>query len=116
MEGHGLRRRALDCLADLIAECGEALPLATEDGTELFLLNIRKVDALDENESVLVRFPSSEKIMRIKKVAFVREAIVGLDLFRLPLRSGTTYVSERFVQRVRDCGLLGLEFTEAWSG
>lgn len=54
--------------------------------------------------------------MRIRKVAFVASAIEGVDLFRLPHRASSTYVSERFVERVRTAGLRGLVFNKVWSG
>lgn len=50
--------------------------------------------------------------MLIERVAFVQSAIEGLDLFRLPHRSTPTYVSERFVERVKSAGLRGLIFNK----
>jgi hypothetical protein len=113
--GHALvmRRSAVDALRDLLDANGEVLPLSTTDGVELFVLNARVVDALDEARSSLRRFPSSGRIMSIDKPVFVPSAIEGRDLFRLPHRAMPTYVSERFVERVREAGLKGIDFLPA---
>jgi hypothetical protein len=110
-----MRRRALEALRDILDAHGEILSLATDDGVELFAFNARMVDALDEARSTLERFPDSNRIMWIKKVAFIESAIRGLDMFRLPDRGSVTYVSQRFVDRVNAAGLVGLEFDKVWS-
>jgi hypothetical protein len=110
-----MRRSAVDALRDLLEANGEVLPLATDDGLELFVLNARTVDALDEARSSLLRFPSTNRIMRIQRPAFVPSAVEGVDVFRLPYRAMPTYVSDRFVERVKSAGLKGLEFDAVWS-
>jgi hypothetical protein len=110
-----MRRTAVDTLRDVLEAHGEILPLATEDDVELFVLNARVVDALDEARSSLMKFPGTNRIMRIKKVAFVDSRIRDLDMFRLPHRASSTYVSDRFVQRVKSAGLRGLKFNKVWS-
>lgn len=110
-----MRRSAVEALRDLLDANGEVLPLATEDGIELFVLNARVVDALDEATASLTMFPGTNRIMRVKKVAFLASKIEGLDLFRLPHRGSSTYVSERFVDRVKAAGLRGLVFNKVWS-
>lgn len=111
-----MRRAAVDALRDILDANGEVLPLSTDDGLELFVLNARIVDALDEANSSLMKFPGTDRIMRIKKIAFVTSKIEGIDLFRLPHRASPTYVSERFVERVKAAGLRGLVFNKVWSG
>lgn len=111
-----LRRTAVDALRDVLDAHGETLPLETDDGVELWVFNARTVDALDEAKSSVMRFPGTNRIMRISKVAFVEKAIRGLDVFRLPHRAASTYVSERFVERVKKAKLRGLEFNLVWSG
>ena len=110
-----MRRAAVDALRDILDSSGEVLPLSTDDDVELFVLNARVIDALDEANSSLMKFPGTNRIMRIKKVAFVASAIEGADLFRLPHRASSTYVSERFVERVKAAGLHGLVFNKVWS-
>jgi hypothetical protein len=110
-----MRRAAVDALRDLLDASGEVLPLSTDDGVELFVLNARVVDALDEAKSSLIKFPGTNRIMYIKKVAFDAAAIEGRDVFRLPHRGSPTYVGERFIDRVEAAGLRGLVFNEVWS-
>lgn len=111
-----MRRSAVDALRDILDANGEVLPLSTDDGVELSVLNVRIVEALDEANSSLMKFPGTNRIMRIKKVAFVASKIEGIDLFRLPHRASSTYMSERFVERVKAAGLRGLVFNKVWSG
>lgn len=110
-----MRRSAVDALRDLLDANGEVLPLATEDGVELFAFNARVIDALDEDRSSLTKFPGTNRIMQITKAAFVPAAVRGVDIFRLPHRASSTYVSDRFVERVKMAGLHGLEFKKVWS-
>jgi len=110
-----MRRRAVDALRDVLEAHGEVLPLVTEDATELLVFNAHAVDALDEDRSNIMRFPGTNRIMRIVKVAFAEAALRGVDIFRLPHRASSTYVSQRFVDRVSEAGLVGLEFKKVWS-
>jgi hypothetical protein len=110
-----MRRKTVDTLRSLLDAHGELLPLATEDGLELFAFNARSIDALDEARSSLMRFPGTNRIMRIMKVSFVTSAVQDVDIFRLPHRASSTYVSDLFVERVRTAGLCGLKFRKVWS-
>jgi hypothetical protein len=110
-----MRASAVDVLRDILDSNSEVLPLSTDDGIELVVLNARVIDALDEIHSLVTRFPGTNRIMRIKKLAFVSSAIDGVDLFRLPHRASSTYVSSRFVERVRGAGLRGLVLNKVWS-
>lgn len=42
-----MRRAAVDALQDMLSSHGEVLPLASDDGVELFVLNTIVIDALD---------------------------------------------------------------------
>lgn len=110
-----MRRTAVDALRDILEANGEVLPLATDDGVELYVFNARVVDALDEAHSSVMRFPGTNRIMRIKKAAFIEAAIREQDIFRLPHRGSSTFVSARFVDRVDATGLVGLVFNRVWS-
>lgn len=110
-----MRKRAVEALREVLEAHGEVLPLVTEDAVELSVFNARVVDALDEERSNIMRFPGTNRIMRIVKVAFIESALRGVDVFRLPHRASSTYVSQRFVDRVNESGLLGLEFKKVWS-
>jgi len=109
-----MRKRAVDALHDVLAAHGEVLPLVTDDAVPLWVFNARAVDALDEERSNITRFPGSNQIMRIVKIAFIESALRGVDMFRLPHRASSTYVSQRFVDRVHEAGLVGLEFNTVW--
>jgi hypothetical protein len=109
-----MRRAAVEALRDLLEAHGEILPLATDDGVELFVFNARAADALDEARSTVVRFPGTNRIMRIREIAFVPSVIEGIDIFRLPHRASPTFVSGRFVERVDSASLRGLRFTPVW--
>ena len=109
-----MRHKAVAILRDILDAHGELLPLVTDDGVELQAFNARTVDALDQGRASVMRFPSSNRIMYIERVAFIEPAIRGLDIFRLPHRGSPTYVSQRFVERVAEGGLVGLDFDEAW--
>ena len=110
-----MRRRAVDTLRDVLEAHGELLPLVTEDATELFVFNAHAVDALDKDRSNIMWFPGTNRIMRIMKVAFAEAPLRGVDIFRLPHRASSTYVSQRFVDRVSEAGLVGLEFKKVCS-
>ena len=111
-----LREPAVVALRQLIEPFAETLRLETDDGTNLFVLNVlRVVDALDEERSVVVRFASSNRIMRVARPYF-REAIIrGLEMFRLPFRASPTYVSQTFVDAVSSAKLVGIDFRQVWS-
>lgn len=111
-----MSRAAVEALHDILDAHGEVLPLATDDDVELFVYNARVVDALDEVNSTLFKIPNTDRINYIKKVVFVKSAIQGLNIFRLSRYPNTTYVSERFIERVNRANLRGLVFNEVWSG
>jgi hypothetical protein len=111
-----MRRSAVDALKDMLSVNSEILPLQTNDGVELFLLNTRTIDALDESRSTWETVPKTDRVMRFLEVSFMPSAIQGIDLFRLPHSASPTYVSGRFVERVQTAGLRGLVFREVWAG
>lgn len=111
-----MRQSAVDALRNILEANGEVLPLSTTDCVDLYILNANVIDALDEANSSLMMFPGTNRIMHIKKIAFVPSAIKGNDLFRLPHRASPTYVSERFVERVKETNLRGLTFNKVWVG
>jgi hypothetical protein len=110
-----LSKPAVEALADIMAANGELLPLIDAGGMELFVFNARVVDALDEKRSRLVRFPGTQQIMRVDRHSLVPEVVAPLDIFRLPHKASPTYVSERFIERVRSAELRGLVFNRVWT-
>lgn len=110
-----LSDRAKGCLADLMEGRAELLP-ADFGGQRLWLVNVWTLpDCIDYERSVFEVLPSTGAIHGFREYQFREEAIRGLDIFRIrdELRFRPC-VSDRFVERVRECGLVGLEFELIW--
>ena len=111
-----LSRRAAEILKPFLARNGELLPL--DFGTEeYFVFNVTSVvDALDEEASEIVRFPDGKKVMDIKRFTFIPSRLEGVDLFKLSQQPlGGVFVTDGFVQAVRQAGLLGFHFEWLWA-
>lgn len=111
-----LRPRALIALRDILADGAEILPLATNDGVRLSLLNVTRVlNALDVERSELWRYPHNGEIGDIPAPAFHEPMVRGVHFFKLPRYTYEVFVGEPFVKRVRAAGLQGLDFQLVWS-
>jgi hypothetical protein len=111
-----MRRKAVDALQDILDAHGEVLPLATEDGVELFVFNPRFViDAIDTERSSYTRIPNTTGIICMHKYEFIEEKIRDIDIFRVPFGYRQPYFSDRFVERVKKAKLKGTEFIRLWS-
>jgi tetratricopeptide (TPR) repeat protein len=108
-----MRKRAHDILEDIFSQNGEILPLETDDDVELFMFNCQVIDAFDEGRSKVDRLDTG-KIIWINKYEFIESKLLGVDMFRIPRRSSSVFVSERFVERYKAAELVGLEFEEVW--
>lgn len=108
------RERAVTALRETLETCGELLPLACADGLPLWTLNVTQLlDALDEEESTLLRVPETGKILRVIAPRFRRQKLAGSRLFKLAQApKGLIYASEEFVRSVQPLGLRGIEFKE----
>jgi hypothetical protein len=107
--------RAVETLLDLLVANGEILPLAME-GEKYFAYNpTRTLDALDQDRSVIVRFPTTGRILDIKHYVFLPDKLDGSAVFRLPMFRGRAFVTEEFAARVRDGQLTGFALVELWS-
>ena len=110
-----MRPSAVDALRDILEAHGEVLPLATNDGVELFVFNPRFViDAIDKERSSYERVPETD-IIWMRQYVFVESVIRGIDVFRVPFGPGRLYFSDRFVERVKAAKLKGTEFIKLWS-
>ena len=90
-------------------------PLATGDDVPLFILNVtRVIDALDEDRADVLRFPDG-RIAYLNAPAFHADKVRDVDFFKLAGRRSEIFVGERFVARVREAKLVGLEFSPVWS-
>jgi hypothetical protein len=106
-------QNAVEVLGDFLSEAGQVLPLRSDEGV-YFVVNVTKVvDALDEEASEIKRFPDG-RIMRIVRHQFKPDRLHGIAMFKLPQAPQMyTYVTDQFVERVRDAGLTGFQFREA---
>lgn len=106
-------KRASIALKDLLDGNAELLPIQNQS---YFIVNVtRLVDALDEENSVLKRFPSSGSIMRIESFAFHEEALDNIPIFKLPqYKRVDVFVSQEFKDRVESANLMGFEFELIW--
>lgn len=111
-----LSQRAVQVLGPLIEGNGQLLPLQCAEG-EYFILNVTKVvDAIDERQSEIVRFPDGKKVLDIKRFVFVPAKLQNVDIFKLPQQPlGQVFVTDGFVKAVRDAALVGINFEWLWS-
>ena len=92
------------------------LPLTCQEG-EYFIFNVLQiVDALDESASRIIRFPNSEKILEIESFVFEPTPVVGVHIFKLKQQPlGRVFISDRFVERVKEARLTGFRFEWLWA-
>lgn len=109
-----LRATAVDAMRDIWEANGEILPLSEVRGEELFAFNSQAIDALDEENSEIVRFKSSGRIMDVPKPVFYADKLEGVDIFHRPGAPSVQYVNQRFVDAVRENGLRGIVFKKCW--
>lgn len=106
-----LSARARNALEDLIAPCGEFLPLDAA-GTRYWAFNVTCVrDVLDRKRSSVKYFPDSERVMYVTKVVLRSEAVQGANIFKVPEAPlGFVFVSELLKDRVQAVGLTEMKF------
>jgi hypothetical protein len=110
-----LRPHAVAALQDILEAHGEVLPLATNDGVELYVFNPRFVlDALDMERSELEHRPESGYFL-VRKFVFIESVVRDVDIFRLSQGYLKSVFSDRFVERVKKAKLKGTEFIKLWS-
>lgn len=109
-----LSSRAVAALSDLLEENGELLPIAC-DKEDYYLFNVtRVVDALDESNCELDRFPNG-RIMDVVRYSFFPDKLEGVNVFKIPQAVlMDVFVTDLFVQRVKTAGLGGFKFREVW--
>lgn len=109
-------RRSVEGLWDLLEPNGEVLPLVCNEG-DYFAYNITTLsEALDEDRSRMSRY-SDGQIMNVKQHVFKPDLLERKAIFKLVQIPGLwEYVTEEFVQRVQELGLVGFEFKLVWEG
>jgi len=109
------RKEVLDRLGARLASLGECLPLQCQDANVWVFNPLLVLDALDETESKIRRFPNG-RVMMIDKYAFHPEVVRDAGAFKLPGLNSPTFFGVEFVDAWNASGLIGLEFRLAWTG
>ncbi|MBO8142920.1 MAG: hypothetical protein H0Z37_12245 [Firmicutes bacterium] len=109
--------RAAEGLWDLLEPNGEILPLLCDEG-EYFVYNVTTLsDALDEERSEISRFPDDGQVMAVYEYVFRSDKVGQAAIFKLTqIPTLWVFVTEEFVQRVQELGLVGFDFTLVWEG
>jgi uncharacterized protein DUF4375/uncharacterized protein DUF1629 len=105
-------RRAFE---PLLGDDAEFLPLACRDA-ELWLLRVwRSLDALDLERSEVVRFPGSERLMKIVRHEFRPEKLTGHSFFRLTtMPRGAVFVQDAVAEAAAAARLRNVAFEAVW--
>jgi hypothetical protein len=109
------RDEVLDAASKVLGPNGEFLELIEANTSEkLWLFNGFEIaGALIEEESELVRFPSSGRVMMIKRHSFRGEVLDGRVAFRIR-QSKTLFLTAKAVDAFRSLGLTGAGFELVW--
>ncbi len=117
--GHApvLTERAATALGSVLLRDGELLPLECSEAA-LVMLNVTTVrDALDLDRSVVVKFPSTGRIMDVKSHVFRPGCLRGIRAFKVPeLLRGSVFVNDDVVATAQGAGLVGVGFRLVWDG
>jgi hypothetical protein len=111
-----LSKRGVDALRDMLEPNGELLPLVSSLG-EYFAYNVTTVaDVLDLQRSDVVWFSTGPRAVarHIRRYACIPERLRGLSIFRVVEKPAATFVTQPFVDRVRQHGLQGFHFIRLW--
>jgi hypothetical protein len=103
--------RAFAALSGALGNCVEFLPVVV--GTQTYYAGnvTRLVDALDKQQSIIKRFESTGRVMRVAHHEFVPRLLVNELLFRLPETPlMDVFATGRFAELVEASGLVGFEF------
>lgn len=105
--------KAINILNDLINDRVEYLPFICSGKEKYQGINVLKaVDCIDYDNSKVVRFRDG-KIMAFEKYVFKKDKLKDSHIFKIPdINNSAVFVSQKFVNRVKEAGLEGFEFTE----
>jgi hypothetical protein len=107
--------RAVAALRDLLEDAGEILPLPSPDGSYSACNVTRVVDALDREQSEIAYFDDG-RIMHVRRYVFLADRLADVPLFKLAgFEKGRIYVTDAFVQRAKEHGLVGFWFDPLWT-
>jgi hypothetical protein len=106
----------MDALYDVLAPWGEILPLiCVNDPDPLWVFNCGPIDALDLERSVVSQLRDGP-IWQLRKAVFKPGVIPPGAIFKLPqMLKNSLLTTPTLVDRVREAGLSGCEFTHMGS-
>ncbi len=110
-----LRRSAVEALKDVLEAHGELLPVATEDGVELFVHNVLGTRNVLDMERTEMHHVEGTSIVYVRTPVFIESAIGDIEIFRVPEEPRRVFYTDRFVARVKAAKLKGTDFTPLWS-
>ncbi len=106
-------RKALECLLPHLQHDMEVLPLAVVNHDDnCYLINsLNVIDCLDEANSKIRRFTTSQRILAVEEYAFIESRMHNSLLFKVPqLATSTIFCNGDFKRIVQENKLTGLEF------
>jgi hypothetical protein len=104
--------RAVEALGDMLRANGELLPVHTATDTYYAFNPLTTLDALDEQDSEIARYPDGA-IRSIQRHVFYQDRLRDATIFQIP-QDLVTFVTDTFVDRVKEAGLLGFRFDLVW--
>jgi hypothetical protein len=110
-----MRRSGFEALRDMLETYGEILPLATDDGVELWVHNILGVLDAHDLERSNIRHSDPTDAAVIYEHVFVPSVIGEAEMFRTSVNPRRVYFTDRFVERVKKLKLKGTDFVPLWS-
>lgn len=110
-----LRTAGVEVFEPFLADC-EVLPLETQDGEELWIVNVLRVlsGALDVESTQFRRIPTG-KVIDIPKPVFQFDAVRDVPIFKVAEHpSGNVYFAHDLVREVQSSHLLNVAFQKVW--
>lgn len=108
-----LRPVAWRALEQLLRSWVEPLPLVADDEELVALHVLTVIDALDMDASEVQLFPSTGRVMAVRRAVLDRARLGPTPIFKIPEfaeNRGPTWVTEEFVHEVESSSLQGLAF------
>lgn len=117
-------QRSFEALHELIRPFVEFLPLLGSGSQFTAFKVLHFVDALDRDKSKIEWYPQLKKdigkprhVERIKRYTLIEDRLVDEVIFRIPEQPrgvAPVFVTERFVDAVKQHELTGFKFTQVW--
>ncbi len=110
-----MRHSGLEALRDVFEAHGELLPLATDDGVDLWACNVLGVLNAHDLAHSDIRPCEVTGAALIYEHAFLPAVIGDAEMFRTSVDPRRVYFTDRFVERVKKLKLKGTDFVPLWS-